>query len=261
MSRLRVCRRVLAVALLTGGWSLAWLLGLCFALALGRGEDWRAFVFGSWARGMARALGMQIERRGQPPGEPTLLVSNHLGYADIVLIASQMRCVFLSKSEVADWPVVGLLARWMQTLFVDRGRRRDVTRVGREIRERLERGQSVVLFPEGTSTGGDAVLPFRSALLEPAARGGWPVRTAALRYETPAGWPPARDVVCWWGDASFAPHVLRLFALPGFRARIAFGSRPLVDPDRKALARSLHEEVASRFGSLLEGEDQCPIGV
>lgn len=261
MTRLRVLWRVVAVAVLTGGWSLAWLVGWPLALLARRGEDWRAFVFGSWARGMAHALGMRIERLGTPPAEPSLLVSNHLGYADIVLIASQMRCVFLSKAEVADWPVIGLLSRWMQTLFVDRGRRRDVTRVAREIRERLERGQSVVLFPEGTSTGGDAVLPFRSALLEPAALGGWPVRTAALRYETPCGSPPARDVVCWWGEASFAPHVLRLFALPSFRARIAFGNQPLRDPDRKALARRLHREVASRFGSLLEGEDQCPIGV
>lgn len=258
----RVVRRSAALAVVTGAWALAWGLGLLPARLLGAGERWRAGVFSSWARAVARVIGMRIEREGAAPaGRGVLLVSNHLSYLDIVLIASQMRCVFLSKAEVASWPVFGVLARWMETLFVERERRRDVPRVAAEIRARLERGQSVVFFPEGTSTRGDEVGSFRSALLEPAAREGLEVRYAALRYFTPPGEPSASEAVCWWGDMDFAPHLLALFALSGFRARIAFGEEPIRDLDRKALARRLHGAVAQRFTSLMPSEESCPIGV
>lgn len=256
----RVAWRASVMGLLTLGWASAFLLGLPVAKLLGRAEAWRGRVFGGWARATARVIGMQIEREGVPPRGPVLLVSNHLGYVDIVLIASQMRCVFLSKAEVERWPGVGLLTRWMQTLFVDRALRRDVQRVAAEMRARLARGQSVVFFPEGTSTAGEGVRAFHSALLEPAAREAWPVSHAALRYFTPPGSPAAAQAVAWWGDARFGAHLLRLLALPGFRARIAFGAEPLRDSDRKSLALRLHERVASRFASLLESEERCPLG-
>ncbi len=256
----RTLWRAAALSLGTLAWTLAFALGLAPAALAGRVEALRGAVFGGWARTSARLLGMRVERDGEPPREASLLVANHLGYMDIVLIASQMRCVFLSKAEVARWPLLGPLSRMMQTLFVDRSLRRDVRRVAGEIRERLARGQSVVVFPEGTSTRGDDVRPFRSSLLEPAAQEGWPVRHAALCYATRPGRPPAAEVVCWWGDAPFGSHFVRLLGEPGFRARISFGAEPVREGDRKLLARRLHERVASRFAALLESEEGCPIG-
>jgi 1-acyl-sn-glycerol-3-phosphate acyltransferase len=255
-----VVLRSLALLVCTLGWAGAWAVGLVVALPLGRGERWRAAVFGSWARASARVLGMRIEREGEIPEGPALLVSNHLSYVDIVLIASQLPCVFVSKSEVGSWPVLGRLARWMQTLFVDRTLRRDVHRVAQEIRGRLDRGQTVVFFPEGTSSEGAGVLDFHSSLLAPAAQEGWPVQYAAVHYVTPPDAPPAAETVCWWGDMDFGPHLLGLLAVPSFRARIAFGHEPVRDPDRKSLARRLHRQVASRFGSLLEDDPSCLIG-
>ena len=261
MRRLRVVTRAVVLSTVTASWAVLFLLGSLPALLAGRFESWRAFVFQRWARSAGWALRMRVERMGEAPREPVLLVANHLSYVDIVLIASCMPCVFVSKSEVGGWPVVGRLARWMQTLFVDRNLRRDVQRVADEIRGRLARGQSVVFFPEGTSTEGREVRGFHPALLEPAAREGWPVRHAALRYRTPEGSPPASEAVCWWGDMSFGPHLLALFALPYFDARISFGSEPIRDTDRKALARRLQREVASRFAALSESNPSCPIGV
>ena len=261
MSALRRLYRAVALAAVTGFWAALWIVLLPFAWIAGKFEALRGFVFVSWARAVTVVLGMRVEREGEVPLEPVLLVSNHLSYVDIVLIASQFPCVFVSKAEVGSWPLVGRLAGWMQTLFVDRTLRRDVQRVAGEIRERLHRGQSVVFFPEGTSTEGVDVRAFHPALLEPAAREGWPVRHVALRYFTPPGAPPASEAVCWWGDMSFAPHLWALLAVPSFVARMSFGPEPIRDSDRKSLARRLHVEVASRFGSLSESEPSCPIGV
>ena len=260
MKALRVLLRSGALAACTLGWTAVWLVGLPFAAWAGRGERWRARIFQSWARVCTQVIGMRVEREGPLPAGPVLLVSNHLGYVDIVLIASQLRCVFVSKAEVGSWPVLGVLSRWMQTLFVDRGLRRDVLRVSEQVRERLERGQSVVLFPEGTSSGGSGVLRFHSALLASAASGERAVYHATLRYFTPEGAPPPAEVICWWGDMRFGSHVRRLLAVRSFRARIAFGPEPIQDTDRKSLARRLHAEVASRFGSLRESEESCLIG-
>jgi 1-acyl-sn-glycerol-3-phosphate acyltransferase len=104
-----------------------------------------------------------------------------------------------------------------------------------------------VLFPEGTSTSGRDVLAFRPALLAPAAELGLPVRHAALAYATPPGTPPAPDSVCWWGDAAFAGHFLRLLGLPWIEARVAFGAEPIAAADRKLLATRLQRAVADRF--------------
>ncbi|HKX45760.1 MAG TPA: 1-acyl-sn-glycerol-3-phosphate acyltransferase, partial [Planctomycetota bacterium] len=114
-------------------------------------------------------------------------------------------------------------------------------------RAHLARGHTVVLFPEGTSSRGVEVLPFRPSLLEPAAGGGFPVVPAAVSYRTPAGAPPASRAVCWWGDMTFAGHFVRLLGLPGFDARVAFGSEAPREPDRKVLADNLWQAVRAQF--------------
>jgi 1-acyl-sn-glycerol-3-phosphate acyltransferase len=86
-------------------------------------------------------------------------------------------------------------------------------------------------------------MPFRPPLLESAARAGLPVWYATISYRTPDGWPPAREVVCWWADMSFGPHLLKLLGLPGFDARLVFGEQPVVESDRKLLAKRLRQEV------------------
>jgi 1-acyl-sn-glycerol-3-phosphate acyltransferase len=110
-----------------------------------------------------------------------LLVANHLSYLDIVLLSSLTPCVFVAKNEVKDWPVFGWFARLAGTVFVDRNDRRDAARANELIRSALREGALVVLFPEGTSSNGSTVLPFKSSLLQAAIGERVPFTGAALR--------------------------------------------------------------------------------
>lgn len=201
----------------------------------------------TWARGMARILGVRIEVRGEPPAAPFFLVANHVSYIDIVVLFTRLDGLFLAKAEIARWPVLGFLARSTGTLFVDRGRKSDLLRVIEEARRRLEGGFGVVVFPEGTSTDGSSVQPFKASIFQVAAANGLPVSCASVSYVTPESAPPARLAVCWWGDMTFGRHFLELLTLPPFRALVSFGAEPIVAPDRKALALESHRAVEALF--------------
>ncbi len=124
------------------------------------------------------------------------------------------------------------------------------------IEQALGRGDGVVLFPEGTSSAGDDVLPFRPSLLAGAAGGRLETSYAALGYRTGDGDPPARTAVCWWGGMTFPDHFRRLLTLRGVSARLTFGADVVRDDDRKRLARRLRGKVRAIFqpaGSLPVG--------
>jgi 1-acyl-sn-glycerol-3-phosphate acyltransferase len=145
---------------------------------------------------------------------------------------------FVAKAEVLRWPLLGPLCRGFGTIFIDRSDRRDIPRVLVEIERALGRGEAVILFPEGTSSSGETVLPFRSPLLALPARLGFPVHAAALRYEPPDA--------CWWGETKLAPHLVSLFRLLRIEATVDFAPEPVVESDRKRLAGRLREAVVER---------------
>ncbi|MDX1387779.1 MAG: lysophospholipid acyltransferase family protein [Acidobacteriota bacterium] len=208
---------------------------------------WSGRVFRTWSRIVLRLLGARVEVAGPPPAAPFFMVSNHLSYVDIAVLASQLDCVFVAKAEIADWPIFGPLCKAVGTIFVDRTSKRDIPRVSDLMKRTMKRGKGIVLFPEGTSTEGATVLKFKPALLEPAASAELPVVTATLTYHTPPATEPARLAVCWWGDMTFTHHVRALFRHPGFVARIAFGENAVRNRDRKILAAELWEQVRERF--------------
>lgn len=208
---------------------------------------WNGFVFHCWARGGLWVMGARLTVRGEPPEPPFFLVANHLGYVDIFVLASRIDVVFIAKAEIAGWPVMGLACKLVRTIFVDRGVKRDIPRVLGEIEDRLRYGQGVVLFPEGTSSGGAEVRPFRPALLEVAARSEHPVHHASLAYRSPPGEPPPHLAVCWWGDRPFLPHFWHLLSMPGFEAQLTFGEEAIRHADRKVLADRLHRAVSTTF--------------
>lgn len=207
-----------------------------------------------WARACARALGVDVTARGEPPRPPFFLASNHLSYLDIVVLATLVDARFLAKSEIARWPIAGLLARSVGTLFIERERARDLTRVLPAIQSRLDLGHGVVVFPEGTSTKGAEVLRFKPSLFEVALRTRAPVRTASLSYATPSHAPPAHLAVCWWGDAPFLGHFLRLLMLPRIRATVAFGGSEIRAEDRKSLAALAQRAVEDQFTPVVEDQ-------
>ncbi|HSY17517.1 MAG TPA: lysophospholipid acyltransferase family protein [Candidatus Acidoferrales bacterium] len=170
-----------------------------------------------------------------------LLVSNHLSYLDIMVIASITPVVFVSKSEVRNWPVIGWLTALAGTIFIVRERRTHVGAVNQEIESALADGVLVVVFPEGTSTNGSEVLPFRSPLLEPVTHGNHPISVGFLHYELDDG-DPANEV-CYWGDHTFFPHAVNLLSKKRVRAKMTFGTYQRTTDDRKELAKDLHEAV------------------
>ncbi len=195
------------------------------------------------ARRHAKWLGMHIRIHGAPP-QSGLIVSNHVSYLDILALSAATPCTFVSKKEVAGWPLFGLFAKLGAAIFVDRERRGAVAGVADEMRGHLDAGVPLVLFPEGTSTGNEEPLPFRSSLFEPVVALDCPVTACALRYSLADGGSVA-DEVAYWRDMTFGPHLLNLLGKRGITLDIRFGTSSRRTGDRKTLARDLHAEVCS----------------
>lgn len=244
----RALVRLSALCLLTAALYAVWVVGLTLTFVSKRTrERRRGLLFRLWGRSAARCIAMKLDARGVAPRPPFLLVVNHLGYADVVALAASCECVFVAKKEVESWPVVGWLCQSMGTIFIDRRLRRDLPRALSMIESALDEGTGVVLFAEGTSTRGAGVRPFKSPLLEAAARRGLPVHYASLSYRTPPGEPRADNSVCWWGDMTFSKHFFGLLKLKSFHADLVFGEEAIVEDDRKALAVRLWTAVSARF--------------
>ena len=187
----------------------------------------------------------------KPPAPPFLLVSNHVSYVDIPALRLAANGVFVAKREINDRFLAGPMVRNMGNIFINRSNRRDIPRAGAEILKRLSEREGVIIFPEGTSTKGEAILPFNSSFLEFAARADIPVSYAALRYVTPEGGPTPSERVCWWDETGFLKHMWLLFSLPSFKAVVTFGDEQLLDADRKELAARLRQRVEEAFVPML----------
>ncbi len=179
-----------------------------------------------------------------------MIVSNHLSYLDIIAYSALVPCVFVAKKEVASWPILGLFARMAGTIFVDRTRRMRLVETNLQIAEALHSGTVVVLFPEGTSSGGENVLPFRSSLLDPATLARCTVAPAAIRYQLDDGSAP--DEVCYWHDMTLLPHLLNLFSKRAVRTDVGFelGEADPLPSSRKDAGKQLHDQVSSLHAAL-----------
>ena len=245
---MRAAVRLAALCATTAALYTIWLAGAGLLFVSQKAASrWRGLIFRVWGCTAVSLLGMRLGVSGAPPRPPFLLVVNHLGYVDVVALAALCGCVFVAKKEVSGWPVVGRLCRSMRTIFVNRRSRRDIPRALSSIEAALDEGAGVVLFAEGTSTRGAGVLPFKSPLLEAAARRGLPVHYATLSYRTGRDEEPAETAVCWWGDMTFPAHFFGLLKLRGFSADLVFGEEAIGADDRKALAGKLWSAVSARF--------------
>lgn len=244
MRTLRAALKMIAFVTATLGVYSVWFVARVF---IPNKLYWRQTIFGAWAKSFVRISNMQIETVGKAPKPPFFLVTNHLSYTDIAAIRAVVPTVFVAKKEVRSWPVAGRICSDMGTIFIDRTNRRDIPRAGEQIVERLDAGEGVTVFPEGTSTKGESVLAFNSSFLEFAARAEIPVSYAAITYQTPEGEMPAHIAACWWQEISFFSHLWRLLKLKEYSAIITFGAAPVTNTDRKLLAGELRQRVAEKF--------------
>jgi 1-acyl-sn-glycerol-3-phosphate acyltransferase len=192
-------------------------------------------------RRVLRIFQSEIQTAGTIPSSG-LLICNHLSYLDILVLSSLTPAIFVAKREVKSWPLMGLLAQLGGTVFIDRQRRTHVGQVNDEIQDVLNGGALVVIFPEGTSSDGKIILPFKSSLLEPAVQQKHPLTAGCIQYSLADGDTGAD--VCYWGDAVFLPHLLNLLSKRSVRASVRFATVQNRSSDRKELARQLHSEVS-----------------
>jgi 1-acyl-sn-glycerol-3-phosphate acyltransferase len=241
--------------------SVQWLLG---KLSL---PGW-GLIAANYYRVLCKLLRIRIRITGEPVRDRAVLfVSNHVSWADILVIGSIAPIAFVSKAEVEKWPLVGTTARLQRTVFVDRTRRHQTGDAIAEMVKRLQNGISVVLFAEGTSSDGNRVLPFRSALIgavrEAGARAeqGIVVQPMSISYTDLHGVPMGRrnrPLVAWYGDLDFMPHIKEFIARGVIDAVVSYGE-PIVSDgttDRKALARQLEGAVRGLNAASLLGRSR-----
>ena len=216
---------------------------------------------------VCRILGVRITTVGCRTDErPLLIVANHTSWLDISVITAVAPVVFVAKREVATWPIFGLLARLQRSVFVDRTRRHKTQDVNSEIAQRLTDGDAVLLFGEGTSSDGNRVLAFRTALIGSAqdaiveaehVKPVW-IQPLSVAYTAMLGLPLGRQSRCrvaWYGGAALLPHLRRLIARGAIDVVVSWGNPIAYDEflDRKIVARRLEGEVRALTVAVLRG--------
>ena len=201
---------------------------------------------------LCRLFGIRVTVIGKPfQDRGVLMLANHTSYFDILILSRTARVSFIAKQEVGSWPLFGTLARLQETVFVERERRSQTAAARDRIRERLKQGDALVLFPEGTSSDGNRVLPFRSALMgaaeiEIGADGQGlvqhvPVQPVSVSYVGLHGLPMGREnrpLFAWYGDMELVPHLWEALKTGPIDVVVEFHPPMTVDSagGRKALA-------------------------
>jgi len=200
-----------------------------------------------WSAKLLRTMGLALHASGTPRPGATLLVANHVSWLDIAAIhAVAPHARFVSKADVLKWPLLGWLIRGAGTLFIERERKRDALRVVHQMAESLQAGDTVAVFPEGTTTDGRTLLPFHANLLHAAVTTGTPVQPVALRYADSAhAISPAAEYI---GETTLLQSLWRVASARGLAVHVDLlpsqGSR---HADRRALAQALREQIAARI--------------
>lgn len=196
----------------------AWIHGklTCRGTLLQRGQ-WRQ----RWCRRIVRYLQIDTRLSGVVP-QRGLIVANHVSYLDVLVLGALTPASFVAKKEVRSWPVIGSCCAMGGTLYLDRDSPRAVAAINRRIAEAFAQNTPVVIFPEGTTTAGDVLLPLHPALFHTAIQKCMPIVPASLSYHHASGGQTERERIAYWGDMTLVPHLHSLMKLRNIRAGIQF---------------------------------------
>lgn len=217
---------------------------------------------------LCRLFGLRVHIKGTPvTGRGVLMVANHTGYYDILILSAANKVSFVAKTEVQSWPLFGLMAKLQRSVFVDRSRRAAAAESAKIIRDRLKDGETLVLFPEGTTTDGNGIIPFKSALMgsvesDIGADGRTeyvPVQPVSIAYVGFHGLPLGREnrpFYAWYGDMDLIGHVLESFKTGPLDVVVEFHPPMSVGPGfgRKQLAVAAEKLVRDGLRSALRGD-------
>jgi 1-acyl-sn-glycerol-3-phosphate acyltransferase len=250
---LAVLRALVLVVVVFGGLILLLLLRLVEAPVYGMGRPVTPWITQAVCRTAFWVLGMSFTTKGAPMTQPGAVVANHSSWLDIFALNARKRIYFVSKSEVASWPGIGWLARATGTVFIERNptKAREQTVV---FENRLLAGHKLLFFPEGTSTDGLRVLPFKTTLFAsfftPKLKDVLWIQPVTVFYTAPMGQSPR--YYGWWGDMDFGPHLLKTLAVVRQGGVTVTYHAPLKVsdyPDRKALARAAEAVVQGQHAA------------
>lgn len=214
-------------------------------------RPWTPYLTVGVCRGALWLLGIKLIVRGTPLAGQGAVVANHSSWLDIFVLNASKRIYFVSKSEVASWPGIGWLARATGTVFVERNRKK----AGEQttlFRQRLAAGHKLLFFPEGTSSDGSLVLPFKSTLFaaffDAELREHLQIQPVAVKYSAPKGQDPR--FYGWWGDMDFGTHLMTVLAHgSGGQVSVHYGTPLPVNAfeGRKSLAKTSEDNVRQSF--------------
>jgi len=203
----------------------------------------------NWCATVCRILNIDVETVGEPCPETRLWVSNHISWLDIIALGARHPLLFVAKIEVADWPVMGYLARRIGTLFVRRGDAEQTTLIVEQMAWQLRQGRQLMLFPEGTTTNGERVLRFHAKFLQPAQLAHVPVQAIALEYLG-----QARTVAPFIGEDEFLPHLINIFKLDRIPLRVHYCPPLASGQHRDAFAQTTRKQVVAALFAKDEAE-------
>lgn len=240
MKQLRACWRLCRVAahVLFGAWTIR------FAFPKLSQPEKDAAVQ-AWARVMLAKLAIKLVVTGSPPeAGPVLLAANHISWLDIVVMHAARHCRFISKADVQHWPVVGMLATGAGTLYIERESRRDAMRVVHHMAERLQAGDILAVFPEGTTGDGSELLPFHANLLQAAISAHAPIQPVALMFMDEAS-GNASFAPCYIGDDTLMGSLWRTLCASDLVASVRFGvPQSAQGRDRRTWASDLRVTIS-----------------
>ena len=223
------------------------LFGVFQAAAVFRlgGARWRQQLKRIWSGQLLGILGIRIESGDDLVSvEGGLLVGNHISFIDIFVINALLPCAFVAKSEVGQWPLIGWLSRQTDTVFIERGSRKAAHRTHQKMRQAFDAGLRLAIFPEGTTTAGDTLLPFHGALFQSAIDAAVPVHAIALSYHDAAG--ARSEAPAYIDDISLIECLMRVLQTGGLVARVTLAASYLPPlQDRRHMAHRAHQAVAA----------------
>ncbi len=270
LRKLRVVRRLVSIVL----WTLVCfpVQGLLLVLP-GRLDAWFSRVY--WG-GVCRLFGVEIRVIGaaahrDADGRPVVYVSTHSSWLDVAVLGATLDACFIAKEEVRKWPVISWIARLGRTVYVRR-KRTSTARERDEMRLRLAAGDNLILFPEGTTSDGARVMPFRSAFLSiaevPVLADGRTARVqpVSLVYDRISGLPAgraSRTLFAWIGDMDLASHFGRLAQEHGMRASVLLHAPldPAAYRSRKELTEAVWRIAADGAATLRQNRPAVPLGL
>jgi 1-acyl-sn-glycerol-3-phosphate acyltransferase len=241
------------------GFPLAlWRLACCIGMVV-RGLLTCAFVFpfigvrarmwhvGMFCKHMLAAMGLRLVTEGEAHPGPVLLVANHVSWLDILAIDAAQPARFVSKADIRRWPLIGWMVACGGTLFIERERKRDAMRVVHQVAEALQRGDVIAMFPEGTTSGGEGLLPFHANLLQAAVATHVPVQPLALRFSDAVS--AVSPAAAYIGDMNLVQSMWLIVCARGLQVRVQ--RLPVLATeglDRRAVSERVRASIASALG-------------